>query len=154
MPSISSTTAARWTASTSAPAGRLGYYTASELPFYYSLLESSALCANYFCSLLGPTWPNRFYLMSGTSGGITTNGLWGYGIFDSGRWPIILDLLDEAGVTWKIYNLGGIDDVPERRERQRRRVLEPLGPRPAHHSARRTTTSATAAPASCRRFRG
>jgi phospholipase C len=90
----------------------IGYYTARELPFYYDLFRSSGLCANYFCSLLGPTWPNRFYLMSGTSGGITTNGFWGYGIFDSGRWPIILDLLDEAGVTWKIYNLGGIDDVP------------------------------------------
>jgi phospholipase C len=61
--------------------------------------------------VLGPTWPNRFYLMSGTSGGITTNGQWGYGIFDSGRWPIILDLLDEAGITWKIYSIG-TDDVP------------------------------------------
>lgn len=90
----------------------LGYYTAGELPFYYNLFRTSALCANYFCSLLGPTWPNRFYLMSGTSGGITSNDFWGYGIFDSGRWPIILDLLDDAGVTWKIYNLGGLDDVP------------------------------------------
>jgi phospholipase C len=89
----------------------IGYYTASELPFYYSLFHDSALCANYFCSLLGPTWPNRFYLMSGTSGGITTNGQWGYGIFDSTRWPIILDLLDDAGVSWKIYNIG-LDDVP------------------------------------------
>jgi phospholipase C len=93
-------------------ANGLGYYTAKELPFYYSLFRNSGLCANYFCSLFGPTWPNRFFLMSGTSGGITTNGFWGYGIFDSGSWPIILDLLDEAGVTWKIYNLGGIDDVP------------------------------------------
>ena len=82
------------------------YYTARELPFYYSLFRDSGLCANYFCSLLGPTWPNRFYLMSGTSGGITTNGLWGYGIFDSSSWPIILDLLDEGGVSWKIYYIG------------------------------------------------
>ena len=83
------------------------YYTANELPYYYSLFADQAgLCGNYFCSLLGPTWPNRFYLMSGTSGGITTNGLWGYGIFDSSSWPIILDLLDEAGVTWKIYYIG------------------------------------------------
>ncbi|HEY2936904.1 MAG TPA: alkaline phosphatase family protein [Gaiellaceae bacterium] len=89
----------------------IGYYTADELPFYYSLFGNSALCANYFCSLLGPTWPNRFYLMSGTSGGITTNGVWGYGVFDSTKWPIILDLLDEAGVSWKIYNIGH-DDVP------------------------------------------
>ena len=49
--------------------------------------------------------------MSGTSGGITTNGLWGYGIFDSNSWPIILDLLEDAHVTWKIYNAGGFDDV-------------------------------------------
>ena len=88
----------------------LGYYTASELPFYYSLFADSALCANYFCSVAGPTWPNRFYLMSGTSGGITTNGRWGYGIFDSAGWPIILDLLDEAHISWKIYYIG-FDDV-------------------------------------------
>jgi phospholipase C len=89
----------------------IGYYTANELPFYYSLFDSAGLCANYFCSVLGPTWPNRFYLMSGTSGGITTNGIWGYGVFDSGGWPIILDLLDGASVSWKIYSIGGTDDV-------------------------------------------
>ena len=89
----------------SGPTG-IGYYTAKELPFYYGLFADSALCANYFCSVLGPTWPNRFYLMSGTSGGITTDGTYGTGIFDSKRWPIILDLLDEAHVTWKIYTIG------------------------------------------------
>jgi phospholipase C len=88
----------------------LGYYTAAELPFYYSLFADSALCANYFCSVQGPTWPNRFYLMAGTSGGITTNGKWGYGAFDSVGWPIILDLLEAAGVSWKIYYIG-FDDV-------------------------------------------
>jgi phospholipase C len=87
------------------------FYTAKELPFYYSLFRDSTLCANYFCSVLGPTWPNRFYLMSGTSGGITTNGFWGYGIFDSAGWPIILDVLEDAGVSWKIYSIG-TDDVP------------------------------------------
>jgi phospholipase C len=86
----------------------MGYYTARELPFYYSLLGNSALNANYFCSLLGPTWPNRFYFAAGTSGGITTNGVWGYGVFD---YPIILDLLDEAGVSWGIYNMNW-DSVP------------------------------------------
>jgi phospholipase C len=89
----------------------MGYYTQRELPFYYSLMRSSGLCANYFCSVLGPTWPNRFYLMSGTSGGITTNGFWGYGIFESSGWPIILDLLDDSDVSWKIYSIG-FDDVP------------------------------------------
>jgi phospholipase C len=86
----------------------MGYYTAAELPFYYSLFDNSALCANYHCSLLGPTWPNRFYFAAGTSGGITTNGIWGYGVFD---YPIILDLLDAAGVSWGIYNMNW-DSVP------------------------------------------
>jgi phospholipase C len=86
----------------------IGYYTAAEIPFYYSLFADSALVSNFFCSLLGPTWPNRFYIAAGTSGGITTNGVWGYGIFD---YPMILDLLEAAGVTWGVYNLGW-DSVP------------------------------------------
>ena len=86
----------------------LGYYTAQDLPFYYSLFSDFTLCGNYFCSVLGPTYPNRFYLASGTSGGITTNGIWGFGVFD---YPIILDLLEDAGVTWKIYNTAW-DPVP------------------------------------------
>jgi phospholipase C len=86
----------------------MGYYTGAELPYYYGLFEDFTLCANYFCSLLGPTWPNRFYLAAGTSGGITTNGVWGYGVLD---YPIILDLLEDAGVTWKVYNIGW-DSVP------------------------------------------
>jgi len=86
----------------------MAYYTAAELPFYYSLFDNSALVANAFCSLLGPTWPNRFYSAAATSGGITTNGVWGYGVFD---YPMILDLLDAAGITWKVYSLG-MDSVP------------------------------------------
>jgi phospholipase C len=86
----------------------MGYYTQADLPFYYSLFQSSSLCTNYFCSLMGPTWPNRFYLAAGTSGGITTNGIWGYGVFD---YPIILDLLEDAGISWKVYNVS-MDSVP------------------------------------------
>jgi phospholipase C len=86
----------------------IGYYTAKELPFYYSLFSNSSLCANYFCSVLGPTWPNRFYFAGGTSGGITTNGVWGFGVFD---YPIILDVLDAHGITWAVYNIG-FDSVP------------------------------------------
>jgi phospholipase C len=86
----------------------MGYYTQAELPFYYSLFGSSTLCVNYFSSLMGPTWPNRFYLAGATSGGITTNGIWGYGVFD---YPIILDLPEAAGVSWKVYNMS-MDSVP------------------------------------------
>ena len=86
----------------------LGYYTQQDLPFYYSLFNDFTLCVNYFCPVMGPTYPNRFYLAAATSGGITTNGIWGFGVFD---YPIILDLLEAARVTWKIYNTAW-DPVP------------------------------------------
>jgi phospholipase C len=91
-------------------ANALGYYAGDQLPFYYSLHRRFTLCVNYFCSVLGPTWPNRFYLAAGTSGGVTTNGVWGYGVLD---YPCILDLLEDHGVTWNIYNLRHFDNVPE-----------------------------------------
>ena len=40
--------------------------------------------------------------MAGTAGGLTNNNLTTPGQLD---YPIILDLLDGAGVTWKIYNM-------------------------------------------------
>jgi phospholipase C len=91
----------------------IGYYTADELPFYYSLFDApdAALCATYFCSVLGASTPNHLYMMSGTSGGITANGPCCLGILDSERWPLILDLLEEAAISWKIYNLSGVDDI-------------------------------------------
>src|SRR5262249_36542079 len=90
----------------------MGFSTAAALPFYSSLFANSDLPAtlspNYPCALLGPPWPNRLYFAAGTSGGITTNGIWGYGVF---AYPIILDLLDAAGVSWGIYNMNW-DSVP------------------------------------------
>ncbi|MGH9043812.1 MAG: phospholipase C [Acidimicrobiales bacterium] len=87
----------------------LGYFTGVDLPFYYGLHERFTLCVNYFCSAMTETYPNRFYWASGTSGGITDNSVYGFGVLD---YPCILDLLDAAGVTWKVYNLGGFDNVP------------------------------------------
>ncbi|HEX6478602.1 MAG TPA: alkaline phosphatase family protein [Ktedonobacteraceae bacterium] len=80
----------------------LGYYDGSDLPYYYALADSFTLCGNYFCSLLGPSNPNRLALMSGTAGGNTTNN-GNRGSFD---WPTIVDLLDQHHISWKCYNLG------------------------------------------------
>lgn len=94
---------------TSGSQAAMGYYNGQDLPYYYSLHENFTLCVNYFSSAMSETYPNRFYLASATSGGITDNSVYGYGVLD---WPCILDLLDAAGVSWKVYNLGGIDNVP------------------------------------------
>ena len=149
-PSTSSGTAARWTASTRMPAsGRSATTPPPSCPFYYSLHENSTLAVNFFCSQLGPTWPNRFYHMAGTSGGITTNGLWGYGIFD---YPMILDLLDAAGVTWKIYNLGW-DSVPYGNTDNVAVFWKNYRPRQPDARQQGRATSTTCARAACRRCR-
>jgi phospholipase C len=78
----------------------LGYYEAADLPYYYSLLSSSALCANYFSPVLSETYPNRLVLYSGTSGGNTSNRI------STGTltYPCVLDLLSAHAVTFKNYN--------------------------------------------------
>src|SRR5581483_7721952 len=83
------------------------FYGEAELPFYCGLFEEFTRCAAYFSSVMGPTYPNRLSLAAGTAGGLTTNGVFGYGILD---YPCILDLLDGAGVSWAVYELGD-DDV-------------------------------------------
>jgi phospholipase C len=51
----------------------LGYYERGDLPFIPSLADNFTLYDRYFCSLLGPTWPNREYMHSAQSGGNMTN---------------------------------------------------------------------------------
>lgn len=80
----------------------LNYYDGSDLSFYYGLADAFTLCGYYFCSVLGPTVPNRLSLVSGTAGGNTTDTL-SPGSVD---WPAIVDLLDAHQVSWKCYNLG------------------------------------------------
>jgi phospholipase C len=78
----------------------MGYYNASDLPYYYFLAKYFTLCTNFFCSLLGPTNPNRVAMVAGTAGGNTTNNI----ANGSLTFPSLFDLLDAHGVTWKVYN--------------------------------------------------
>ncbi len=80
----------------------LTYYDGSDLSYYYSMADAFTLCGNFFCSVLGPTVPNRLSLVSGTAGGNTTDTL-SPGSVD---WPTIVDVLDAHQVSWKCYNLG------------------------------------------------
>jgi phospholipase C len=92
------------------PSGRrtMGYYTEQELPFYYQIYSTFAIGDRYFQSLLGPTYPNRFYLLAGTSYidmdqqyAETTNRM--PMAVDDFKGRSIFNALDEAGVTWKVY---------------------------------------------------
>jgi phospholipase C len=80
----------------------MGFYDRNDLPFYYALYRRFATADRYFCSVLGPTFPNRFYLLAGTSFGHTRNDVPSVGTEFAQR--SIFNTLDEAGVSWRIYS--------------------------------------------------
>jgi|SoiMethySBSTD1v2_1073268.scaffolds.fasta_scaffold20531_3 phospholipase C len=73
----------------------MSYYTRTQLPVSYALADAYSLCNRWFASVMGPTWPNRYYLHCATSGGMMANQ------------PIhltgILDALDAAGIPCGYY---------------------------------------------------
>lgn len=87
----------------------IGYYTQDDIPFYYDLAQKFAIGDRHFASVLGPTFPNRSYLLAATSfGHLTTSDDVPPNFFtaNSGYKPItgtIFDLFDQNGVTWADY---------------------------------------------------
>src|SRR5277367_5650969 len=84
----------------------MGYYTRRDIPFQFALAESFTLCDEYFCSVMGPTWPNRMYWMTGTIDADSTGGgpiirnvapPGGY------TWTTYPERLEAAGISWKVY---------------------------------------------------
>jgi phospholipase C len=81
------------------PAGArtMSFYDGGDIPFYYQLASTFAISDRYFADVLGPTFPNRLYAYAGTSFGIVSNDL------DTGFHPTIFEVLDERGISWKVY---------------------------------------------------
>jgi phospholipase C len=106
----------------------MGYYTREEAPFQYALAEAFTICDAYHCSVTSGTDPNRIAFFSGTNhdpelrargenatvansepsnlrcwvGGAMPSP--GYTYQGSAfTWPTIPDVLDKAGITWRIY---------------------------------------------------
>ena len=48
----------------------MGYWTAADLPFYHGLAGTFPLADHWFSSCLGPTFPNRRFLLAGTAHGL------------------------------------------------------------------------------------
>jgi phospholipase C len=84
----------------------MGYHTRDDIPFQWALAEAFTLCDDYRCSVMGPTWPNRMYWMTGT---IDPDGAGGGPIIknsaprDGYRWTTYAERLEAAGVSWKVY---------------------------------------------------
>jgi phospholipase C len=47
----------------------MGYYPIEFLPGLHSLAKEFTVCDHWFSSLPGPTWPNRFMMLTGTAMG-------------------------------------------------------------------------------------
>jgi len=87
----------------------MGYHTRADIPFYYALADAFTICDGYHCSVMGPTHPNRYYLMTGTidperkhGGPATNNNGTAY------SWETYPERLDRAGISWRIYH--DVDD--------------------------------------------
>jgi phospholipase C len=87
----------------------MGYFKRRDIPFHYALAEAFTICDAYHCSVMGPTWPNRLYWFSGmidpddTGGGpIIQNKIPPEGL----RWKTYAERLEEAGISWRVYQHG------------------------------------------------
>jgi phospholipase C len=84
----------------------MGYHTRDDIPFQFALAEVLTICDAYYCSLMGPIWPNRLYWMTGTidadgeAGGPVTSNRKVAGGF---RWTTYAERLEKAGISWKVY---------------------------------------------------
>jgi phospholipase C len=80
----------------------MAFYDRATLPFYYDLANQFAIADHYFASVLTQTFPNRFYLLTGTSFGHIRNDLPPAGGYTQ---KTVFQLLDEASppVSWKVY---------------------------------------------------
>jgi phospholipase C len=83
----------------------MGHLTRADIPFYYALADAFTLCDGYYCSMLGPTHPNRYHLMTGQIDPAGVDG--GPALNNEGRaysWETYPESLERAGITWRVYH--------------------------------------------------
>lgn len=80
------------------------YMNRHDIPYHYALADAFTVCDAYYCSLMGPTDPNRYHLWSGWTGNdgngggpVISNAEAGY------DWTTYPERLQNAGISWKIY---------------------------------------------------
>ncbi|MGO4774543.1 alkaline phosphatase family protein, partial [Lysobacter sp. 2RAB21] len=98
----------------------MGHFTRNDLPFYYALADAFTVCDAYYCSVHGPTNPNRMHVFTGTSGlavgddnfqAVYNNddGNWTSDMsrdkpsFKGLTWSTYAEGLQNAGISWRVY---------------------------------------------------
>ncbi|HEY3753402.1 MAG TPA: phospholipase C, phosphocholine-specific [Pseudonocardiaceae bacterium] len=85
----------------------MGYFTSADIPFQRALADAFTTCDHYFCSIQGPTTPNRLFHWSGTinpagdlGGPAITNPDDYNPVFN---WTTYPERLQAADISWQIY---------------------------------------------------
>jgi phospholipase C len=113
----------------------MGYWSEDDLPFYYGLARTFPVADHWFSSCLGPTFPNRRFLIAGTAHGLIDDA--SYDLLDRPPAGTIFDLLSRHGISWANYHAAAADQsrlrhyVRHKRKMARRRLLSAGRPLPA-----------------------
>jgi phospholipase C len=108
------------TAADAAFAG-MGYWSQEDLPFYYGLARTFPVADHWFSPCLGPTFPNRRFLIAGTAHGLIDDSP--YNLFDYPPAGTIFDTLTEHGISWANYHPVASEQSRWRRYARHRRKM-------------------------------
>jgi phospholipase C len=108
----------------------MAYWTSRDLPFYHGLAGTFPLADRWFSSCLGPTFPNRRFLLAGTANGLMDD--LPFNLLDRPRAGTIMDMLTRHGISWVNYRPASSDRSELRsylryRRRRNRHHLASLG---------------------------
>jgi phospholipase C len=83
----------------------MDYFPADFLPATHALARDFTVCDRWYASVPGPTWPNRFFALSGTSLGriLMPTGLTDLGAYFQQTQVTLFERLTQAGRSWKNY---------------------------------------------------
>jgi phospholipase C len=96
----------------------MGYYDRNDIPYYWDYADNFVLDDNFFSSLMGPSFPNHLYIVSGTNGatsGLNYRWILHNGVIDnpapdfnwqgvSLSWETLAEELSAANVPWTWYD--------------------------------------------------
>lgn len=77
----------------------MGYYDGADLPYYYFMASNFATSDRWFSPVPSNSAPNRVFTLAATTHGHAHDP----GILDSSQVKNIFQLLDENGISWKVY---------------------------------------------------
>jgi phospholipase C len=97
----------------------MSYWTEQDLPFYHGLARTFPLADRWFSPCLGPTFPNRRFLLAGTANGLMDD--LPLDLLDRPRGGTILDMLTRHEIPWVNYRPASNDQSEFRRYLQYRR---------------------------------